>query len=202
VSTPRRNEGGAACDDYKSAQYSNGDFLMHIFSRAVATLATVTTMLGASQSAHAFSLHAGDVVTFNADFTGQTPPPPYLGYTAILLDFSDVDKFDVVDYEFFGGLHHTGPLLGYALQEQVPYSLTLFGAVPEMLDGVFSIRMTVEQGEFNVDSVWAEAHNGPGPDPDVTTAVTIDLPEPTSLALFGTVMVGAALRRGRRTRPT
>jgi hypothetical protein len=33
----------------------------------------------------------------------------------------------------------------------------VFGAVPDMLDGIFSIRMTVERSEFNIDSLCAEA---------------------------------------------
>jgi len=151
-------------------------------------------LLGAANTAQALTLHAGDVVTFNADFTGASPLPPYL-FTALQLEFSNTDQFDRVGYAFFSELHQTGTLLGLFPNRQVPLAQTLFGAIPDMMDGVFSIRLPVEQGEFNLDNVWAEAHVDPDGIPDITTAVTLDLPEPTNLVLSGTVAAFATLRR-------
>jgi hypothetical protein len=76
---------------------------MNVLSRALAPLAAIVALLGVSQSAHAFSLHAGDVVTFNADFTGATPPPPYLVSVAMRFLYSDVTPDDLYTIEAFDG---------------------------------------------------------------------------------------------------
>jgi hypothetical protein len=171
---------------------------MNVLSRAFVALAAVVMLLGIPQSARAFSLHAGDVVTFNADFTGATPPPPYLVSVAMRFLYSDVTPDDLYTIEAFDELNDTGAFLGIVSNIPVPYSGTIVGATPPLLDGVFSLRFTAEQGDFSIDSVWAEAFNDSSGTPSVTIPVAV-VPEPTSLALFGTVMAGAALRRGRRT---
>jgi hypothetical protein len=138
---------------------------MHsIFRNFLATLAIV---LGVANSAHALTLHAGDVVTFNADFTGATPPPPYLVSVAMRFLYSDVTPDDLYTIEAFDGLDDTGAFLGIVSNIPVPYSGTIVGATPPLLDGVFSVRFTAEQGDFSIDNVWAEAFNDSSGTPSV-----------------------------------
>jgi hypothetical protein len=125
---------------------------MNVLSRALAPLAAIVALLGVSQSAHAFSLHGGDVVTFNADFTDATPPP-YLVSVAMRFLYSDVTPDDLYTIEAFDELNDTGAFLGIVSNIPVPYSGTIVGATPPLLDGVFSLRFTAEQGDFSIDSV-------------------------------------------------
>lgn len=167
------------------------------FRNLVATAAFM--LLGAGNAAQALTLHAGDVVTFNADFTGATPPPPYLLSVAMRFLYSDVTPDDLYTIEAFDGLNDTGTFLGTVSNIPVPYSGTIIGVTPPLLDGIFSLRFTAEQGDFNIDNVWAEAFNDSSGTPAVTIPVAFAVPEPTSLALFGAAIAGAALRRGRRS---
>jgi hypothetical protein len=159
----------------------------------------IAAMLGAANAGHALTLHAGESVTFNVDFAGQNPPPPYFASTTLQFVLSDVEVGDLFTADIFGGLNHTGTLVGTLenLQAGSPGNIT--GFAPEMLDGIYSIRLTGIQGEFDFDDVWAEARNEQGGSPAVTAPVSVfAVPEPTTLALFGTMGALAALRRRRR----
>jgi hypothetical protein len=151
-------------------------------------------------TADALTFHAGDVVTFNVDFTGQNPPPPYLASTSMQFVFSDVDIGDRFTADIFGGLNHTGTLIGTLENMQVGSPANITSFAPENLDGIYSIRLTALQGEFELDDVWAEARNEQGGLPALIAPVSIvtAVPEPTTLALFGTVGALAALHRRRR----
>ena len=170
-------------------------------SRLFHVLAALTLAIASLQAggARALTLHAGESVTFNVDFTGQNPPPPYLASTTLQFVLSDVELGDLFTADIFGGLNHTGTLVGTLenLQAGSPGNIT--GFAPEMLDGIYSIRLTGIQGEFDIDDVWAEARNAQGGPPAVTAPVSVfAVPEPTTLALFGTMGALAALRRRRR----
>jgi hypothetical protein len=165
--------------------------------KCLSALAGTFLMAGVWQPAEALSLHAGDVVTFNADFTGATPPPPYLVSVAMRFLYSDVTPDDLYTIEAFDGLDHTGAFLGIVSNIPVPYSGTIVGATPPLLDGVFSLRFTAAQGDFSIDSVWAEAFNDRSGTSIATIPVAVTVSEPTSLALFGTVVAAGALRRRR-----
>jgi PEP-CTERM motif-containing protein len=163
--------------------------------KLLAAVAGLVLIAGVAPSAQAISLHAGDVVTFNADFTGATPPPPYLTFVAMRFLFSDVTPEDLYAIEAFDGLNDTGAYLGMVSNIPVPSSGTIVGSTPPLLDGVFSLRLTAQQGDFSIDSVWAEAFNDWSGMPVATVPVAFPVPEPTSLALFGTIAGIAALRR-------
>lgn len=164
---------------------------------ALAGIALTAAALHPSD-ADALTLHAGDTVTLNADFTGQTPPPPYSASVAMQFVFSGADIGDQFMAEIFGGLNHTGTFIG-EIVNVVGSTGSIFGFAPDMLDGVFSIRLTA-QGDFGIEDVWAEARNAVTTIPDVVIPVTMiaAVSEPTTLALFGTALALAVRRRWQR----
>jgi hypothetical protein len=163
-------------------------------------VAAIVTMLDASNSVQAFTLHQGESVTLNADFTGASPPPPYLGAVILQFVFSDGDPGDRFQADVFGGLNAAGTLVATLENLGVGPGGNITSFAPDLLDGVFSIRLSALLGDFNVDDAWFEARNSPfGGPPDVTIPVAIAaVPEPASLALFGTVLGIAAWRSRRR----
>ena len=162
---------------------------------ALATIATIATILGAANSVQAFTLHRGESVTFNADFTGASPPPPYLGSVTLQYVFSGGDPGEQFAADIFTDLNATGTLLG-TLNNVVGTLGNITGSL-DLLDGVFSIRLTAAQGDFNVDDAWFEARNSRSGGPaDLVIPVAIAaVPEPASLALFGTALALAVRQR-------
>jgi PEP-CTERM motif-containing protein len=160
--------------------------------------AAALVLLGAASSAQALTLHQGESVVLNADFTGANPPPPYLGAMILQFVFSGGDPGDQFAADIYGDLNATGTLIGTLNNIVGPFG-NITGFASEMLDGVYSIRLSAAVGDFNVDNAWFEARNSRSGGPvDVTIPAAINVPEPTSLALFGTVAGVAALRRRRR----
>jgi PEP-CTERM motif len=179
--------------------FREGRELIHRIFHALAGIALAAAALHPSDADAALDLHTGDVVTFNADFTGKTPPPPYSASVAMQFVFSGADIGDQFAAEIFGGLNHSGTFIG-EIVNVVGSTGSIFGFAPEMLDGVFSIRLTA-QGDFGIEDVWAEARNTVTTTPDLVIPVTFDVPEPAGLALFGTTLALAAWRRRWRRFP-
>jgi hypothetical protein len=162
-------------------------------------IAVIATMFATANSAQAFTLHQGESITFNADFTGASPPPPYLGSVSLQYVFSGGDAGEQFAADIFADLNAAGTLLG-TLNNVVGTLGNITSFSPDLLDGVFSIRLTAAQGDFNIDDAWFEARNSRSGGPaDLVIPVTIAaVSEPTTLVLFGTALALAARRRLRR----
>lgn len=160
-------------------------------------LAGVFLAAAATPSARAVSLQPGDSVTYNFDFTGQAAPPPYTSFTLSHVGFANNDPLnDRVTYEIFSELNGGGTSVWLFDNFQVLNQQMLFNASPETLDGVYSIRLTGLIGDYDIASVTAEAFSGSiHAVADILGAISV--PEPASLALFGTALGIAALRRRR-----
>ena len=159
-------------------------------------LAGVFLAAAATPSARAVSLHPGDSVTYNFDFTGQASPPPYTSFTFSHFGFANHDAVnDRVTYDIFSELNGGGTKVWHFDSYQV-FDLGLFNASPETLDGVYSIRVTGVLGDYDVVSASAQAFNG-SIHPAAEILGVLSVPEPASLALFGTALGIAALRRRR-----
>jgi hypothetical protein len=159
-------------------------------------LVGVFLVAAVTQSARAVSLHPGDSVTYNFDFTGQASPPPYTSFTLSHFGFANNDPVaDRVTYDIFGELNGGGTNVWHFDSYQV-FGISLFNASPETLDGVYSIRLTGVIGDYDVVSASAQAFNG-SIQPAAEILGVLSVPEPASLVLFGTALGIAALRRRR-----
>ena len=169
---------------------------MHIRS-GLGTIAAAVLWLAASQQVHAVTLHAGDSVIYNFDFTGQSPAPPYALYMDSNFLFGDTHGGDMASFQLFGGLNGSGGLVATVPSQQLPlFSLGINDSDAALLDGVYSIRLIADQGQFDILEVSARAFSAPMT-PVAEIAATLAVPEPASLALFGTMVAAAALRRRR-----
>jgi hypothetical protein len=168
---------------------------LRFHTKLFAVFAAAALWLGESHDSKALTLQAGDSVSYNFDFTGQTPAPPYLGIFAVFSLGNFAPAPDRATFEFFGGLDGTGGLVKSIPSFLVGDQTSMFSGDPEIVDGIFSLRLTVETGAFDVESVTADAYNHQvGGNPDASVAATA-VPEPGSLALFGAMLTIAALRR-------
>jgi hypothetical protein len=166
-------------------------------------------LLVSTVPARALTLQAGNTATYNIDFTGQSPPPPYADDVDVLFTVSGVDAGDFATFQWFDGLNAAGGLVRDLTnisvdQWAVPVNgelwIYLIGfGYPQLIDGVFSIAITVDQGAFTIESATAYAYEDPV-DPEATIAAQLaaitGIPEPGSLALLGSGL--AALSRLRR----
>lgn len=169
---------------------------MHIRSAAFAALAAAAMWFGAGKAAHALTLHAGDSVIYNFDFTGAVPPPPYALYMDSNFLFGDSHGGDMVSFQLFGGIDGGGALVGTVPSMQVPlFSIGMNVADPDFLDGIYSIRLIADQGEFDLLAVTARAFNV-AQEPIAEIAAALAVPEPASALLLASMLpFAAALRR-------
>src|SRR5262245_35786903 len=126
---------------------------MRTFFKIVFAIAALAASFGVAGSARALTLHQGESITLNADFTNASPPPPYLGAVELEFVFSGGDPGEQFAADLFGDLNATGTYFG-TINNIVGTvgKITTFSS--EALDGIYSIRLTAEIGDFNVDEVW------------------------------------------------
>jgi len=177
---------------------------MHWTKRLFGAVACVISLAG-FLPAHALTLQPGNTATYNIDFTGQNPPPPYDLQVNVQFVASGIDAGDFATFVFFGGLNGSGgivemlpdfPVANLAIGGPVSV-INFIESQPQFLDGVFSITITMDQGEFNIDSGNAlGADNSGFALMQITGQLTTAVPEPGSLALMGGALVAVlALRR-------
>lgn len=173
-----------------------------IITRSAAAIA-VAMATAASLSAQAITLQTGESAVFNFDFTGQTPAPPYTGQVTAGFSFANVDLgTDQLRLEAFGDLGATGTSVFTQTYSFFPVSIEEFFApgLTELLDGVYSVRLSADHGPFDVTGSVAKAFKQElgSPFATITGTLATSIPEPAALALLGGGMLAVAAFRRRR----
>lgn len=146
-------------------------------------------------SAVPVSLAEGESVTLNFDLTGAIPGPTY-------------DSLDI--YWQLDGYDETTESLSFAFYEEldaVNLLITFFSTadpfglnLPAAHDGQFSFVVTAVTGAFSLDAYAVGHVNGGQTGPVYATIAggEAEVPEPSTLALFGLGLLGLGFARSRR----
>jgi hypothetical protein len=165
--------------------------------------------------AQAVTLNTGGTATYNFDLSGLTPPgPPFSLLVHTFFGFSGVDAGDAVTFRWYEGLNAAGanvktdvedPLIDYVsvIGGQLGELLLSFDA--GILDGLFSVVVTADQGSFDIVSALADGLNCSclwvlEPVGTLVAVTNVAVPEPGSLALLGGGLAAALVLRRRRAR--
>lgn len=144
-------------------------------------------------------LAPGESVVYNFDFTGAAPPPPYPG---VLWTFSYFSA-DLVELTMFDGLDASGAVFyTNALNCCAGGDRWMFEAAA--LDGVFSVLFGASGAGAMVATPWAAGVTGFHGDlltGWMAGVISQEVPEPASLALVATILLGFALRCTTRKAP-
>jgi|GEM_PF-3555480 hypothetical protein len=169
--------------------------------RIALTLTTLFSLLFFSPASFAtpFTLAAGQSLTFNFDFIGATPPPPYTGLSlATNMDQPSIldPETDQVGLSFFAGTNATGGF-AFSLTPTENFLSTVFSANPGLIDGIFSVVLSVIQGnvsfsDYPAATMLIDTRDGPT---QVGHLAGQQVPEPATLSLLGLGALALLVRR-------
>jgi hypothetical protein len=165
-------------------------------------LGAIATIIVAASTvpAQAVTLYTGGTATYNFDLSGLVPPgPPFSMLVHTFFGLTGVDAGDVATFRWYEGLNATGanvqtdvddPLIDYVgtISGQLGEFLTSFD--DGILDGVFSVVITADQGSFDIVSALADGLNCSclwilEPVGTLVDVTNVAVPEPGTLALLG-----------------
>jgi hypothetical protein len=140
---------------------------------------------------------AGDTLIFNFDFIASAvvPAPPYLqAEWDTGIDLTTVDAGDTGSWTLFSELNGTGTSF-FTSDRADFFALN----APGLRDGIFSAVLTLTSGSITVDPVaFGRGRNSAIITDEIAPVLVQAVPEPATLALFGSGLAFIAMRRRRR----
>jgi hypothetical protein len=176
-------------------------------TRLLATLIVGLAAI-ASPAVQAFpitTIAAGDTVIFNFDFSGSTPPPPYVGGFTRFITYTRTGA-PVASFEFRGGLNGAGPLIEFYDNVVIPASNLDLGPVASnpnydtYLDGNYSVvvKGLVSTFDFALVFGYAGITSLDQVRIEATIGSPVAVPEPGTLALLCLGFASLTMSRRRK----
>ena len=168
-------------------------------ARLLGAIATIFVAAG-TVPAQAVTLYAGGTATYNFDLSSLSPPgPPFTMLVHTFFGFAGVDAGDAATLRWYDGLNATGANVETNVDDPLSDYVSVIGGQlgdlfmsfnSGILDGVFSVVITADQGSFDIVSALADGLNCSclwvlEPVGTLVSVTNVAVPEPGSLALLG-----------------